>query len=270
MTTAASSGDYPLAPSASELERLELQRSRLAPEAAAMLDRIGVAPGWCCLDLACGPGGITDLLSARVGPQGRVVGLDSDPRFIAHARASAAANTEFTTGDAFRTGLPERSFDLVHMRLIGCVVGNPRGLLAEAVRLTRPGGWVAQQEAEYSTLRCYPPHPAWGRLRGALEAMLPHGVGDMPVAQQLYGQAVAAGLQDAHYRPLLFGVRSGDPWHDFLPATVESLAEAILSRGLMGETALAEALAACRAHLARPGTAFCSPTLVQVWGRVAL
>ena len=34
-----------------------------------MLDRIGVGPGWRCLDIGCGPGGITGLLSERVGPE---------------------------------------------------------------------------------------------------------------------------------------------------------------------------------------------------------
>lgn len=268
MTTDARSSDYPLARTAAEFARLDRQRNHLAPMAVAMLDEIGVAPGWHCLDLACGPGGVTDLLSARVGPLGRVVGLDSNPDFVVHARSGAAANTEFVLGDAFRTGLPDQSFDLVHMRLIGCVVGNPSGLLAEAIRLTRPGGWVAQQEAEYSTLRCFPPHPAWDRLRGALEAILPHATGVMPVAQQLYRQAREAGLQEVEYRPLLYGVRAGDPWRDFLPVTVESLADAILGRGLLDRPALAEALAACRTHLADPSTVFCSPTLVQVWGRI--
>lgn len=261
------SSEYPLARTAAEFARLDRQRAHLAPMAAAMLDEIGVAPGWHCLDLACGPGGITDLLSARAGSAGRVVGLDLNPDFIAHAR-SAAANTEFVLGDAFATGLPDRSFDLVHMRLIGCVVGNPAGLLAEALRVTRPGGWIAQQESEYSTLRCFPPHPAWDRLRSALESILPHATGAMPVAHQLYRQACEVGLQEIEYRPLLYGVRAGDPWRDFLPATIESLADAILGRGLLDEPALAEALTACRTHLADPNTVFCSPTLVQVWGRV--
>src|ERR1051326_1228095 len=75
-----------------------------------MLDRIGVAPGWHCLDLGCGPRGITDLLSVRVGPAGRVVGFDADAVFLDHARQYANSrgflNVEFMRGDVFRTGLP--------------------------------------------------------------------------------------------------------------------------------------------------------------------
>lgn len=132
-------GGYPIQRRAGEIERLRIQREAVAVDAGVMLDRIGVGSRWRCLDLACGTGGITNLLSARVGSAGRVVGLDFDPVFIEHARSGAAANTEFMTGDAYRTGLPDRSFDLVHIRFLACTAGQPEKLIAEARRLTCEG-----------------------------------------------------------------------------------------------------------------------------------
>ena len=78
----------------------------------------------------------------------------------------------------------------------------------------------------------------------------------------------AAGLQEVRYRPVIVGVRAGDPWVDYLPATVESLRPSILARGVLSEPALDAALAACRAHLAEPDTVFTSYTVVQTWGRL--
>jgi ubiquinone/menaquinone biosynthesis C-methylase UbiE len=66
----------------------------------------------------CGPGGITDLLGAREGTQGRVVGLDMSDRFLERARANAPDNVEFRLGDAFGSDLPAETFDLVHMRFV--------------------------------------------------------------------------------------------------------------------------------------------------------
>jgi ubiquinone/menaquinone biosynthesis C-methylase UbiE len=57
-----------------------------------MLDLIGVREGWACLDLGCGPAGITGLLSSRVGSTGRVVGLDMNAGFLDYARAKPPAN----------------------------------------------------------------------------------------------------------------------------------------------------------------------------------
>ena len=124
-----------------------------------MFELIGVREGWSCLDLGCGPGGITEPLSRRVGPSGRVVGLDRDAEFLEHARARAAANVEFRQGDAFRADFPDGSFDLVHMRFLASTAGDPERLIREAIRLCRPGGAVAMQEPDCDTLNCYPPHP---------------------------------------------------------------------------------------------------------------
>src|SRR4051794_11047087 len=67
---------YLLPASASELERLRLQARVWEPEAETLLDRIGVQPGWRCADLGCGAMGILGPLSRRVGPTGRILGLD--------------------------------------------------------------------------------------------------------------------------------------------------------------------------------------------------
>src|SRR4051794_39696630 len=97
------SGHYPIERRDGEIERLRIQGEAMAPDCAIMLDRIGVAPGWRCLDLGCGPGGITRLMSERAGPSGRVVGLDADPVFLAHARRNAPANVEFVLGNAYKS-----------------------------------------------------------------------------------------------------------------------------------------------------------------------
>jgi hypothetical protein len=70
------------------------------------------------------------------------------------------------------------------------------------------------------------------------------------------------------YRTAILGVRSGDPMIDYLPSTVESLRGSVVGLGLMSEGELADALQDCRAHLAKPDTAFTMYTLAQVWGRV--
>src|SRR5215211_3888867 len=122
------SGHYPIEHGAGEIERLLTQSKAMAPAALVMLERIRPTQGWTCLDIGCGPGGITDLLSARVGPSGRVIGLDRDAGFLAHARKSAAANTEFRQGDAYGSDLPAGTFDLVHMRFVASTAGDPERL----------------------------------------------------------------------------------------------------------------------------------------------
>jgi len=263
------SGNYPIEHRTGEIERLRIQSKAMAPDTLAMLDRFGPMQGWTCLDIGCGPGGVTDLLSARVGPNGRVIGLDMDTEFLEHARANAPSNVEFRLDDAYGSDLPAGSFDLVHMRFVASTAGSPERLLKEATRLVRPGGIVALQEPDGSTLNCYPPHPAWDRLKSALLAAF-KGVGaDLELARKLYFLVQRASFGDVQYWTALLAVRSIDPMVDYLPSTIESLRATILKLGLLSENDLAVALADCRRHLAKSETAFTLYTVAQVWGRKA-
>jgi ubiquinone/menaquinone biosynthesis C-methylase UbiE len=265
------SGQYPIERRAGEIERLRMQAAALEFDAGVMLERIGVSSGWRCLDLGCGPGGIVDLLSVRAGPTGQVVALDADPVFLEHARALARerrrGNIEFVQGDAYRTGLPRASFDLVHVRFVASTVGRPEDLISEALALARPGGCVAFQEGDVGTLKCYPPHAAWDRLAQVLEQVFASVGNDVRLAQRLYQAFRRAGLEDVQYRPFLVGFRADDPMADYLPATVESLRRTILRHDLIDEGELNTALAACRRHLADPDTVSTYVTVAQVWGR---
>ena len=261
------SGHYPIENRSGEIERLHVQGAAMAPDTEVMLDRIGVREGSACVDIGCGPRGITDLLSKRVGRSGHVLGLDMDADFLNAARRDAPANVECRQGDAFGSDLPDNRFDLVHMRFVASTAGEPKRLLKEAMRLAKPGGVVALQEPDGATLNCYPPHPAWDRLKRALLGAF-SGVGaDLELAHKVYGLAREAGLTDVQYRPFIIGVRSTDPIVDYLPSTVQSLRGTVVRLGLIPDDAFDDALADCRAHLRKPDKIFTIYTVADVWGR---
>ena len=98
------------------------------------------------LDLGSG-GGIDVLLSARrVGPTGKVYGLDMTDEMLVLARANAkeagASNVEFLKGYIEDVPLPDGSIDVI---ISNCVVNlstdKPR-VLGEMFRVLRPGGRV--------------------------------------------------------------------------------------------------------------------------------
>jgi len=99
------------------------------------------------LDLGSG-GGIDVLLSARrVGPQGKVYGLDMTDEMLALARENASkagvANAEFLKGEMEDIPLPDASVDVI---ISNCVVNlspDKDAVLAEMFRVLRPGGRLA-------------------------------------------------------------------------------------------------------------------------------
>ena len=264
-------GKYPLRRGPEETARLQVQAAALEPGADILFARIGVRPGWRCLDLGCGVGGVTNLLSRRVGPTGRVVGLDQDAGMLATARewaqANGLSNVEFVEGDAYRTGLPPESFDLVHVRFLFTTVGHDAGLLSKMLALTRPAGVVAVQETDLVTANCYPAHPAWDQLKNAIIAAFQRTGGATFAGRRMFGMLRRAGLEEVRFRPFVMGFTSDDPMAESMPSVAASLREAILESGLMSEIQLDEAIAACKRHLADPDTISTSYLMFQVWGR---
>lgn len=69
-----------------EKDRLQRQTPLGEPEVERWLARLGIQPGWHCLEVGCSAMDKLGPLSRRVGPTGWVVGIDTDPAWAA-ARA---------------------------------------------------------------------------------------------------------------------------------------------------------------------------------------
>jgi trans-aconitate methyltransferase len=262
---------YALGSNPAESARLRRQSDELRPQSADLLGRIGLRPGQSAIDLGCGPSGILDLLSVAVFPGGRVTGLDADPAHIAMARQYAGerglANVEVVTADARHTGLPSDSFDLVHARTVLVTIPEPEEVLAEMVRLARPGGWVASQEPDIENAFCYPPLPAWDRLREIFRASFGRSGADLLIGRRLPELYQQAGLEDIEvvvHAPVYPAAHSR---RTILPDLVRSLRPMILDLGLSDERELTELDRAVREHLADPRTLALAHLLVVAWAR---
>ena len=106
-----------------------------------------ISEGQVVLDLGSG-GGIDVFLSAsRVGPTGKVYGLDMTDEMLALARANAkkagAANVEFLKGEIEAIPLPDASVDVIISNCVINLSADKSKVLAEAFRVLRPGGRFA-------------------------------------------------------------------------------------------------------------------------------
>ena len=86
--TAASESDYTPAYTLDNTweaarDRLETLEVSCDPYTASHLDKIGVAPGWHCLEVGAGAGSVTRMLCDRVGPDGHVLAVDLEPTLLA-------------------------------------------------------------------------------------------------------------------------------------------------------------------------------------------
>ena len=87
--------------------------------------------------------------------------------------------------DARRTGLPPESFNPVHARTLLVNLPEPAEMLAEMVRLAKPGGWVASLEPDVGYALCHPAHPAYTRMWELFRAAFSRNGADLLVGRRL-------------------------------------------------------------------------------------
>ena len=100
--------------------------------------------GGVILDLGCGAGLDSLLAARRVGPTGKVIGVDFGAEMLAKARrnaeALAVATTEFRQGEADALPADDASVDVVISNGVFNLCLDKPKVLTEVFRVLRPGG----------------------------------------------------------------------------------------------------------------------------------
>lgn len=109
--------------------------------AGPLLDAAKVASGDRVLDVGCGTGIVARTAVSRVGPEGRVVGLDPNEGMLAVARKTSGV--EWATGVAEDIPFDDNSFDVVVSQFAMMFFEDRHEAVAEMSRVLVPGGRVA-------------------------------------------------------------------------------------------------------------------------------
>lgn len=143
MTTA---GEYVFSPTwERETERLLTNEALWDPGTLERFAKLGVAPGWSCLEVGAGAGGAARWLADRVGPTGRVVAADLE---VGRLQELKADGVEVLQADLRTDEFPAGEFDLVHARMLIQHLPDRVDAVARLTRALKPGGWLFLEDTD--------------------------------------------------------------------------------------------------------------------------
>jgi SAM-dependent methyltransferase len=138
-------------------ELLDLQLSPLGMRA---IDALSPRLGDVVVDVGCGAGQSVLQLAERVGPEGRVTGIDIARRLLdlAKRRADGLPQIDFLEADAQSVNLPDQSTDGIFSRFGVMAFADPLAAFSNFQRILKPSGrlafvcWRALEENELDLL----------------------------------------------------------------------------------------------------------------------
>jgi SAM-dependent methyltransferase len=182
-----------------ELERLVFQaRSTVELERRILLGS-GLVPGMRALDLACGPGIVSQEMARLVGA-GSVVGADIDAGIIGYGQQLAAqeglSNLELRIEDVYDMSFADGHFDFIYARLLFQHLAQPLEALRSMRRVLAPGGRACVVDVDDGLFILEPEPPELGPFMARARAGQEASGGDRFVGRKLPALFRAAGFTE--------------------------------------------------------------------------
>jgi SAM-dependent methyltransferase len=210
------------------------ERARIAgmealwdPGSQALLDELGIGPGWKCVEVGAGGGSLVEWMAGRGAT---VTAVDIDTRFI---EPLASDSITVRRMDIRTDELPPAEFDLVHARLVLEHLTDRRQILDRLVTTLRPGGWIVIEDYDWSAFGFGDEDPAIGRVADAIIGFMAQAGFERDYGRRVVDDLEAAGLAEIRGEGRLRVIDSSSPGFDFFRLSFESLRGAIVDAGLL-------------------------------------
>ena len=234
-------------------DRLEVRAAN--PDQRAMLDAYLGDIEWPAdakvVEIGCGTGPVSRVLAALEAPAS-VLGVDPSPILIDRARqiATDLPKLSFEVGDARNLAFGNATFDVAILHTALCHIPEPQNALAEAHRVLKPGGWIAEFDGDYAsaTVALAENDP----LQACSRAVTEHNVMDRWIIRRLPEMTKAAGFYIQRFRSHGYA-EVIDP--AYMLGHAERGAEVLAAQGVIG-VVLADALKAEARRRAADGSFF--------------
>jgi SAM-dependent methyltransferase len=167
----------------------------------ALIAPLELKPGLRVLDVGSGPGHTTVELARRLGPSGRVTGIDVNDEFVARASARArdtgvGAQVELIAAAFPPLPFAAASFDRVLCKNVLEYVDSAAATVAEMARVAAPGGFVLALDSDWEMMAVEVESAAQARSDRMIAAAKSIAINEPRIGRKLFGLFREAGLED--------------------------------------------------------------------------
>ena len=264
---------YALGHTPQEYERLRGQARVWEAATGRVLDQIGLPKGASCLDAGCGPGETMRLLARRVGPGGRVLGVDADSSIGALAvemlRGGGHRHCTFQAHDLTADDpVPGAPFDLVYARLLLFHLPQRVAVLARLWDAVAPGGHLVVQDYDIRSISVLPDLASVGEVGRVITDAFGAAGADVSVGARLSHLFAQAGAGVPDGTDVSGRIEPFGTGRVFLESVFRSVLPAALAHGVTTEDAAAATLAEFDRDAARfADRPMLWPLMIGAWKR---
>jgi SAM-dependent methyltransferase len=244
-----------------ETERLITNEAIWDPGTIERLERLGVAPGWSCLEIGAGHGGVAEWLARRTGPQGRVVVADLEVERLGRL---AGKGVEVRRHDLRTDDFPAGAFDLVHARMLVQHLPDKEAAIARMIRALRPGGLLFLEDTDSLPLfRSHRSERFLSDIKAAGYGIMRRAGHDPRGGHFDLEIALNSGLADVSAEGRVVMVHGGSPQARHYQLWLEFMRSKIVGEGLLDDARIDEAVA----EMGDPANRWLSQVLISTYGR---
>lgn len=178
---------------------LDAQARAIWPQEAPLLLRYALPPEQHILDAGCGTGEASSRI-AELFPRAQILGVDVVDQSLDLARQryrNLAPRVKFEHQSIYELSAPDGAFDLTACRHVIHSIPHADGVIAELVRVTRPGGFLHLIAEDYGMLHFqrakFDPRDFWHQVPPAFGAAT--GT-DLFMGRDIYGILASAKLEE--------------------------------------------------------------------------
>ncbi len=222
-----------------ERDRLKLIERYHDPRTRERLQQVGLSTRGTCLEIGPGAGSIMRWMAQIVGPQGHVMAIELNPRFLSR---NTPPHLTLIQGDITKVPIPSKTFHIVHARFTLIHTPNYRRALKKIIEALRPVGWLVLEEPDFSVARVVTGPKGLGRsvqrVNEAIQHMFFNAGLDQAFGVKLPGLLQKMGLVNLavdNDTPL---VQGGSPMATIMKLSAHQLAEKYLATDRVTKTDL--------------------------------